>query len=156
MYTSYVGKHVYDLTGNVNVAGRENRDLDVLVFKEVLDNMAHVDRVLTMPGGSILMAGRSGVGRRTAITLVTFMHQMSLFTPKMSRGYGIKQFKNDLKTVSVLKVLRIFLLNNGLQFGRLHRRLLKLALQSLHLPIHITQGLAQLLHARLRLLEVPA
>ncbi|KAI0210443.1 Cytoplasmic dynein 2 heavy chain 1 [Lamellibrachia satsuma] len=86
-------------TEDINVSGRENRDLDVLVFKEVLDNMAHVDRVLTMPGGSLLMAGRSGVGRRTAVTLVAFMHQMSLFTPKMSRGYGIKQFKNDLKTV---------------------------------------------------------
>lgn len=62
--------------------------------------MARVDRVLTMPGGSLLLAGRSGVGRRTAVTLVTFMHQMTLVTPKVSRGYGMKHFKNDLKTVS--------------------------------------------------------
>lgn len=79
--------------------GRECRDLDIVVFKEVLDNVAHVDRVLTMPGGSLLMAGRSGVGRRTAVTLVAHMHQMSLFTPKVSRTYGVKHFKNDLKTV---------------------------------------------------------
>ena len=62
--------------------------------------MARVDRVLTMPGGSLLMAGRSGVGRRTAVLVVSNMHQMTIFTPKISRGYGVKNFKNDLKTVS--------------------------------------------------------
>ena len=45
------------------------------------------------------MAGRSGVGRRTAVTLVAFMHQMQLFSPKVSRNYGDKQFKADLKNV---------------------------------------------------------
>ena len=64
--------------------------------------MARVDRVLTTPGGSLLLAGRSGVGRRTAVTLVAHMHQMTLFSPKISRGYGLKHFKNDLKTVSTV------------------------------------------------------
>ncbi|EDO38992.1 predicted protein [Nematostella vectensis] len=78
---------------------RENRELDILMFKEVLDNIARVDRTLTVPGGSLLLAGRSGVGRRTAVTLVTHMHNIELVTPKVSRAYGLKQFKNDLKTV---------------------------------------------------------
>jgi len=72
------------------------------VFKEVLDNLARVERVLTMPGGSLLLAGRSGVGRRTAVLLVAHMHQMELVTPKINRGYSIKQFKNDLKTVVIV------------------------------------------------------
>ncbi|KAK7096855.1 hypothetical protein V1264_003902 [Littorina saxatilis] len=78
---------------------RENRELDIIIFKEVLENMARVDRVLTCPGGSLLMAGRSGVGRRTAVTLVAFMHQMQVHSPKVSRNYGDKQFKADLKSV---------------------------------------------------------
>lgn len=86
----------------LNFAERENRDLDILIFHEVLDNMARVDRVLTTPGGSLLLAGRSGVGRRTAVTLVAHMHQMTLFSPKISRGYSLKHFKNDLKTVSAV------------------------------------------------------
>ncbi|KAK7489861.1 hypothetical protein BaRGS_00018883, partial [Batillaria attramentaria] len=86
----------------IKLYSRENRELDVLLFKEVLDNMARVDRVLTRPGGSLLMAGRCGVGRRTAVTVVAFMHQMQLFSPKVSRSYGDKQFKNDLKTVMQL------------------------------------------------------
>ncbi len=70
------------------------------MFREVLENMARVDRVLTMPGGSLLMAGCSGVGRRTAVSLISHMHQMTIFTPKIGRGYGLKHFKTDLKSVS--------------------------------------------------------
>lgn len=82
------------------VIGRENIDMDIIVFEEVLDHIARVDRVLTMPGGSLLMAGTSGVGRRSAVTLVSYLHQITLFAPKVGRGYSTKQFKNDLKTVS--------------------------------------------------------
>lgn len=73
--------------------------MNILIFKEVLEHVARVDRVLTRPGGSLLMAGCSGVGRRTAVTLVAHMHQIQVFSPKISRGYGVKQFKNDLKSV---------------------------------------------------------
>ncbi|XP_065833043.1 cytoplasmic dynein 2 heavy chain 1-like isoform X2 [Oscarella lobularis] len=78
---------------------RENSALNILIFKEVLNHLARVDRVLTKPGGSLLLAGRSGVGRRTAVALVCHMHQLQLYTPKLSRGYSLKHFKNDLKTV---------------------------------------------------------
>ncbi|XP_073414467.1 cytoplasmic dynein 2 heavy chain 1 isoform X2 [Dendrobates tinctorius] len=78
---------------------RDNRELDILLFHEVLDFMSRVDRVLSFPGGSLLLAGRSGVGRRTVTSLVSHMHGATLFTPKISRGYELKHFKNDLKQV---------------------------------------------------------
>lgn len=76
-------------------------DMDIIVFEDVLDHIARVDRVLTMPGGSLLMAGTSGVGRRTAVTLVAYLHQIELFIPKVGRSYSVKQFKTDLKNVIV-------------------------------------------------------
>ncbi|XP_030632529.1 cytoplasmic dynein 2 heavy chain 1 [Chanos chanos] len=82
--------------------GRDNRELDILLFREVLDYMSRVDRVLSHPGGSLLLAGRCGVGRRTAASVVSHMHGATLFTPKISRGYGPKQFRTDLKTVMQL------------------------------------------------------
>lgn len=71
----------------------------------MLENVSRVERVLTVPGGSLLMAGRSGVGRRSSVTLVAHMHQMTLITPKVTRGYALKHFKNDLKTVSIHRVI---------------------------------------------------
>ncbi|KAL3981550.1 Dynein heavy chain N-terminal region 2 family protein [Acanthocheilonema viteae] len=50
-------------------------------------------------GGSLLLAGRAGMGRREAASLVANMHQMPVFSPKLTSSYGIKQFRNDLKTV---------------------------------------------------------
>lgn len=71
-----------------------------MLFPEVLDYVSRVDRVLSFPGGSLLLAGHSGVGRRTVTSLVSHMHGALLITPKISRGYEMKQFKNDLKHVS--------------------------------------------------------
>ncbi|XP_042887569.1 cytoplasmic dynein 2 heavy chain 1-like [Penaeus japonicus] len=78
---------------------REKQELDLLIFPEVLEGMARVDRVLTSPGGSLLMAGRSGVGRRTAVSVIAFLHGIKVVSPAMTLGYDIKNFKNDLKQV---------------------------------------------------------
>ncbi|MPC25130.1 Cytoplasmic dynein 2 heavy chain 1 [Portunus trituberculatus] len=78
---------------------RERREMDLLIFTEVLEAMARVDRILTSPGGSMLMAGRSGVGRRTAISVVANLHSIKVISPSMSLEYNIKNFRNDLKQV---------------------------------------------------------
>ncbi|XP_019385809.1 PREDICTED: cytoplasmic dynein 2 heavy chain 1 [Crocodylus porosus] len=82
--------------------GRDNKEIEILLFPEVLEYMSRIDRVLSFPGGSLLLAGRSGVGRRTATSLVSHMHGAVLVTPKISRGYEVKQLKNDLKHVMEL------------------------------------------------------
>ncbi|XP_056229968.1 cytoplasmic dynein 2 heavy chain 1 isoform X2 [Seriola aureovittata] len=98
---------------------RDNRELDLLLFREVCDFVSRVDRVLSRPGGSLLLAGRSGVGRHTATSLVSHMHGYTLFTPKISRGYTLKHFNNDLKTVMQLAGLegqQVVLLLEDYQF----------------------------------------
>ncbi|CAM1329611.1 Uncharacterised protein at_DN1743, partial [Pycnogonum litorale] len=77
----------------------EVQETDRLIFTEILDNMAFMDHILTQPGGSALLAGRSGIGRRLSAAIVAHMHHDVLFTPKVSQGYVLKNFKNDLKTV---------------------------------------------------------
>uniref|UniRef100_A0A7N9ATV1 Cytoplasmic dynein 2 heavy chain 1 n=1 Tax=Mastacembelus armatus TaxID=205130 RepID=A0A7N9ATV1_9TELE len=98
---------------------RDNKELDLLLFWEVCDFVSRVDRVLSRPGGSLLLAGRSGVGRHTATCLVSHMHGYTLFTPKISRGYTLKHFNNDLKTVMQLAGLegqQVVLLLEDYQF----------------------------------------
>ncbi len=83
--------------GGILHFAREHRDLGVVVIDELLDLVARCDRVLSTPGGSLLMPGRSGVGRRTAVSVVTALHQAKMVTMKMGRNYGEKQFKAELK-----------------------------------------------------------
>ena len=71
-----------------------------------------MDLVLTQPGGSLVLAGRSGIGRRTAAMLVSHMHQVNVITPKVGRGYGTKQFKADLKVVRMNLVYILLCVSN--------------------------------------------
>lgn len=83
----------------VTVFEREERDLGLILFPEVLERIACIDRVLTAAGGCALLVGRSGVGRRSAASLVAHMRGMSLVSPAVGRSYGVKTFFADLKVV---------------------------------------------------------
>lgn len=80
---------------------REEKDLNMLLFPEILEHIAVIDRVLSedQEGGSLLLVGKSGVGRRTASTLVAHMHGYAFMTPSLTREYGVKEFCLDLKNV---------------------------------------------------------
>ena len=78
---------------------RELKELNILLFPEVLERLARFNRVLSQPGGHLLLAGRSGVGRRSTAALVAFMHDFEFFSPKMTLTYDERAFKMDLKRV---------------------------------------------------------
>ena len=82
--------------------------MDIFLFHEVLDHVARVERVLTSPGGSLLLSGRSGVGRRSSVHLVAHLHQLEVVTPRVSRNYSLKHFRNDLKNVSTLYSVHVY------------------------------------------------
>ena len=44
---------------------REFKEMNVHLFDDILEFIAFSERVLSKPGGCILMAGRAGVGRKT-------------------------------------------------------------------------------------------
>jgi dynein heavy chain 2 len=46
---------------------REFKELEIHLIEEVLDLIAFVERVLSTPGGCLLLAGRSGVGRKASV-----------------------------------------------------------------------------------------
>ncbi|XP_069679211.1 cytoplasmic dynein 2 heavy chain 1 isoform X2 [Periplaneta americana] len=82
--------------------GREGQTLDLMVFHEVLDTVAYIDRALSAPYGSVLLAGRAGVGRKSAVRIVSALNGAKLLSLKMGKSYSLKNFKNDLKSVMQL------------------------------------------------------
>lgn len=75
---------------------------DVVILPELVEMVAKIDRVLTSPGGSLLLAGKSGVGRKTAVRIVASRQSATIYSLNMTYGYNINNFKNDLKAVSLL------------------------------------------------------
>ena len=78
---------------------RDYKPLRMLLFPEILDHLAFEDRVMSRPGGSMLLVGDSGVGRRSSITLLCHMQHVRLFTPAVSGKYDLKAFRVDLKAL---------------------------------------------------------
>ena len=78
---------------------REYYDLNILLFPELLRLTSAMDRILTRPGGSALMIGRPGVGRRPAAGIISCMHGFTIYTPRVTAGYGFRHFAADIKQV---------------------------------------------------------
>lgn len=62
--------------------------------------MCAIDKILSTPKGNVLLAGRSGTGRRSALMLMASMHEIKVLTPKVGVGYTVKTLQNELKQVS--------------------------------------------------------
>ncbi|CAG0920502.1 unnamed protein product, partial [Notodromas monacha] len=84
---------------------RENEELDLEMFREPLDLMSRMDRILTKPKGSVLIAGRAGVGRKPAAGVIACMHNFSLYFPRLTAGYNFKTFSNDLKQAMTIAAI---------------------------------------------------
>ena len=78
--------------------GKEIQTLDIFIFPEVLQHFVQIDRVISKPGGSIMLCGRSGVGRHLTLKLVAFYHRMEILSPMIGKDFQQKHFATLLKT----------------------------------------------------------
>jgi len=78
---------------------REYKSMDIHLIDEILDLVAYTERTLSQPGANLLLAGRSGTGRKQSAQLVAHLLNMEFFTPSIGREYCMKEFKRDLKEV---------------------------------------------------------
>ena len=83
----------------LEVYEREQRELNMLLFPQILDQLSRCDRALSAHGGSLLLVGRNGVGRRNAAALVAHIHGAQTFTLNTGHEFSLKQFHAELKAV---------------------------------------------------------
>lgn len=70
--------------------------MDLLIIPELLSLASTISRALSQPAGCALLAGRSGVGRRSALRIASILQGAKLITPATET---LAQFKVDLKSV---------------------------------------------------------
>ena len=85
---------------SIIVSNYENevQSLGIFIFPEVLHHFVQIDRVISKPGGSLIICGRSGVGRHLTLKLVAFYHRMEIISPMIGKDFQRKDLKKLLKS----------------------------------------------------------
>ena len=78
---------------------REHYDIVLTLVPGAVQWVAWCNRVLSRPGGHLLLVGDTGVGLIEAATISAYMLRFTISRLFMTRNYLLKNFRNDIKSV---------------------------------------------------------
>ena len=87
---------LHDFMDDYNMESVSKR-LDLVFFEGCVEHVVRLTRVLNQRRGSALLVGMAGTGKRSITRLAAFVAGCKLATIKVSRQYGIVEFREDLK-----------------------------------------------------------
>ncbi|BFI30788.1 dynein axonemal heavy chain [Marchantia polymorpha subsp. ruderalis] len=92
--------------------------MDLVLFKDAMEHICRIHRVITQPRGHMLLVGVGGSGRKSLTKLASFLGDMKVFQIRITNNYLSSQFHDDLKLLfqqaglSEFKVPTVFLFDD--------------------------------------------
>ncbi|GKT29750.1 Dynein axonemal heavy chain 6, partial [Aduncisulcus paluster] len=74
------------------------RDLGLVYFQDAAAHVARITRTLSQPRGNLLLVGVGGSGKQSLTKISCFLCEYDIFQIELTRGYGIVEFKEDIKS----------------------------------------------------------
>mmetsp|Transcript_42218 Transcript_42218/g.49058 ORF Transcript_42218/g.49058 Transcript_42218/m.49058 type:complete len:715 (+) Transcript_42218:8498-10642(+) len=73
--------------------------MDLVLFKDAIYHIARVYRVITLKRGHAFLVGVGGSGRHSVTHLASYLNNMTVFQVQVTKGYGVRDFRDFLKTM---------------------------------------------------------
>lgn len=71
--------------------------MDIVFFSDAIEHITRVSRIFRQPRGNAMLVGVGGSGKQSLAKFSAFMGGFKCFAIEISRGYGINEFRDDLK-----------------------------------------------------------
>jgi dynein heavy chain len=71
--------------------------MPLVMFLDACEHVARICRILRQPNGNALLLGVGGSGRQSLSRLSSFISEYDTFQIEVVKGYGMNEFKDDLK-----------------------------------------------------------
>ncbi|KAG5316465.1 DYH2 protein, partial [Acromyrmex insinuator] len=71
--------------------------LDLVLFRDAIEHVCRIVRVISQPRGNILLIGIGGSGRQSLSRIGSYMCELSIFQIAVKAQYRIPEFREDLK-----------------------------------------------------------
>ncbi|KPJ06858.1 Dynein heavy chain 2, axonemal [Papilio machaon] len=73
--------------------------MDLVLFKDAIEHVCRITRVISQPRGNMLCVGIGGSGRQSLTRLASYICESNSFQVVVTKTYGVKDFREDLKTL---------------------------------------------------------
>jgi len=72
--------------------------MNLVFFEDAMTHAVRISRVLRQPRGNAMLIGVGGSGKQSLTKISAFVSNMQCLSIEINRGYGIKEFREDIKT----------------------------------------------------------
>ncbi|CAL7938030.1 unnamed protein product [Xylocopa violacea] len=73
--------------------------MDLILFRDAVEHICRIFRVISQPRGNMLLIGIGGSGRQSLSRIASYMCELSTFQISVTKHYKLAEFREDLKTL---------------------------------------------------------